>query len=109
MVELIIKTKCLQDILSDIFLQEEIDDSLIVHFIAEIDPFYQLSSYFQKQFQKHLGKHLDGIHYLICLRFYTSSESGLMEVISPPLEFYHLILNTLIILQFERDDMERVT
>jgi len=69
--------------------QDEMDDSLIIIFIAETDPdyVYQISSDIQKQFQKHL-------------------ESGLMEVISPPLEFYPdmtALKKTL------GDDMERVT
>ena len=64
------------------------DDSLIIIFIAETDPdyVYQISSDIQKQFQKHLGKYYSetSAHNLI----FDISESGLMEVISPPLEFY---------------------
>merc|ERR1719308_676154 len=65
------------------------DDSLIIIFIAETDPdyVYQISSDIQKQFQKHL-------------------ESGLMEVISPPLEFYP---DMTALKQTLGDDMERVT
>ena len=38
--------------------QEDMDESLIVIFIAETDPdfVYQISAEVQKQFQKHLGK-----------------------------------------------------
>ena len=64
------------------------NDSLIIIFIAETDPdyVYQISSDIQKQFQKHLGKHYSEtlVHNLI----FNILESGLMEVISPPLEFY---------------------
>ena len=43
--------------LTFLFLQQEMEDTLIVIFIAETDPeyVYQISSDVQKQFQKHLG------------------------------------------------------
>lgn len=65
------------------------DDSLIIIFIAETDPdyVYQISSDIQKQFQKHLGKqHSQSTDFAFST--FKISESGLMEVISPPLEFY---------------------
>ena len=99
------------------------DDSLIIIFIAETDPdyVYQIGSDIQKQFQKQLGKHYSetSAHNLI----FNILESGLMVVISPPLEFYPdmtSLKKTLGTLQYEcyfhksiscflGDDMERVT
>ena len=45
-------------ILNIFFFKDEMDDCLIIIFIAETDPdyVYQISSDIQKQFQKHLGK-----------------------------------------------------
>ena len=66
------------------------DDSLIIIFIAETDPdyVYQISSDIQKQFQKHLGKQFTLSGLTFDFSIFQISESGLMEVISPPLEFY---------------------
>lgn len=68
---------------------DEMEDSLIIIFIAETDPdsVYQISSDVQKQFSQHL-------------------ESGLMEVISPPAEFYPDMTG---LRKTLGDDMERVT
>lgn len=73
----------------DNMTQDEMNDSLIIVFIAETEPdfVYQISSDIQKQFQKHL-------------------ESGLMELISPPAEFYPNLSN---LKKTLGDDMERVT
>jgi len=69
--------------------KEDMDESLIVIFIAETDPdfVYQISAEVQKQFQKHL-------------------DSGLLEIISPPSEFYPDMSG---LKQTLGDDMERVT
>jgi len=77
----------LQSVL-DNMTEEEMQDTLIVIFIAETDPafVYEISADIQKQFNTHL-------------------ESGLLEVISPPVEFYPdptTLKKTL------GDDMERV-
>ena len=66
------------------------EDTLIVIFIAEVDPdyVYQISAEVQKQFQKHLGEIVD---FGFCITFFISlkiSDSGLIEIISPPGEFY---------------------
>ena len=68
---------------------EEMEDSLIIIFIAETDPdsVFQISSDIQKQFHQHL-------------------DSGLMEVISPPAEFYPDLTG---LRKTLGDDMERVT
>ena len=57
-------------------------------FIAEIDPdyVYQISAEVQKQFQKHLGKTVNFC--LLFIIFLIISDSGLIEIISPPGEFY---------------------
>jgi len=78
----------LQSVLDNISKQE-MEDTLIVIFIAETEPdyVYQISSDVQKQFQKHL-------------------DSGLIEIISPPGEFYPDMAS---LKQTLGDDMERVT
>jgi len=78
----------LQSVLENMTL-EEMEDTLIIIFIAETDPdsVFQISSDVQKQFHQHL-------------------ESGLMEVISPPSEFYPDLAG---LRKTLGDDMERVT
>ena len=70
-----------------VFSQDDLQDTLIVIFIAETDPdyVYQISADVQKQFQKHLGliKSTDG---QIIDFFFV--DTGLIEIISPPGEFY---------------------
>ena len=60
---------------------------MIVIFIAETDPdyVYQISADVQKQFQKHLGliKSTVGV-----IMTFVISDTGLIEIISPPSEFY---------------------
>jgi len=78
----------LQSVLENMTV-EEMEDTLIIIFIAETDPdsVFQISSDVQKQFHQHL-------------------ESGLMEVISPPSEFYPDLAG---LRKTLGDDMERVT
>lgn len=78
----------LQSVLENMTV-EEMADTLIIIFIAETDPdsVFQISSDVQKQFHKHL-------------------ESGLMEVISPPAEYYPDMAG---LKKTLGDDMERVT
>ena len=66
---------------------EEMEDTLIIIFIAETDPdsVYQISSDVQKQFHQARNRQK------ICSKYFYDPqhlESGLMEVISPPSEFY---------------------
>ena len=81
------------------------EDTLIVIFIAETEPdyVYQISSDVQKQFQKHLGRNfsVDSDQLMV---FFT--DSGLIEIISPPGEFYPDMAS---LKQTLGDDMERVT
>lgn len=62
---------------------------MIVIFIAETDPdyVYQISADVQKQFQKHLGlikiKSTVGANMTFVI-----ADTGLIEIISPPGEFY---------------------
>lgn len=78
----------LQSVL-DNMSKDDLQDTLIVIFIAETDPdyVYQISADVQKQFQKHL-------------------DTGLIEIISPPGEFYPDMSG---LKQTLGDDMERVT
>jgi len=78
----------LQSVL-DNMTKEDMEDVLIVIFIAETDPdyVYQISADVQKQFQKHL-------------------DSGLIEIISPPGDFYP---DLAALKQTLGDDMERVS
>ena len=67
--------------------QDDLQDTLIVIFIAETDPdyVYQISADVQKQFQKHLGliKSTVGANMTFVI-----ADTGLIEIISPPGEFY---------------------
>ena len=69
------------------FSQDDLEDTLIVIFIAETDPdyVYQISADVQKQFQKHLGliKSTVGENLTFVI-----ADTGLIEIISPPGEFY---------------------
>ena len=84
------------------------EDVLIVIFIAETDPdyVYQISADVQKQFQKHLGQYwcwkgiylpslvIVNLQYIlpiivvICVLNLLFLDSGLIEIISPPGDFY---------------------
>jgi len=78
----------LQSVLENM-TKEEMEDSLVIIFIAETEPedVYLISQEIQKQFNKHL-------------------ETGLLEIISPPAEFYPNLSN---LRKTLGDDMERVT
>ena len=64
------------------------EDTLIVIFIAEVDPdyVYQISAEVQKQFQKHLGEMI--LYFIAFFKFFIIADSGLIEIISPPGDFY---------------------
>ena len=67
------------------------DDALIVIFIAEIDPndVLQISSEVKKQFQEYLGNHLYWIlGQLFIIYERIIADTGLIDIISPPAEFY---------------------
>ena len=85
------------------------EDTLIVIFIAETDPdyVYQISSDVQKQFQKHLGSNYIGdMETQTTTKVVFFTDTGLIEIISPPGEFYPDMAS---LKQTLGDDMERVT